>query len=173
MEITFLRWNLFQRVFLPEKGFTRNCFSAMVRPMRYIALLFTVCMLILGCEDKIGDSCSRDMDCSPNGDRSCDNTQPGGYCLIVTCSPDECPDEAACTEFTTPSPVFDTDDADAEALYEQLAPNRTRTYCLAKCKKNADCRSGYHCALDVELDESLDAMIIDSNYVALGVCVPN
>jgi len=145
----------------------------MVRPMKYIALLFILSVLVMGCEDKIGDSCSRDMDCSVDGDRSCDNSQPGGYCLIVTCSPDDCPDEAACTEFITPSPEFDSDDAEAEALYEQLAPNRSRTYCLARCRKNRDCRSGYHCALDPELDADLNGMIIDSNFEGLGVCVPN
>lgn len=153
----------------------------MVRPMKnfvkYLIPLLMLSITSIGCQKEIGDDCNRDMDCSANGDRTCDHNQPGGYCLIITCEPDECPGEAACTEFITPSPDFgdetDTDSSESELLYEQLAPSRARTYCLKKCKKDGDCRGGYQCALELDLDEQLNGLIIDSKYEGLGVCVPD
>ncbi|MBN2341558.1 MAG: hypothetical protein JXX29_14190 [Deltaproteobacteria bacterium] len=138
--------------------------------------IFGLAIWVLGCEDHIGDSCSMDMDCSPDGDRTCDNNQPHGYCLIITCAADQCPKEAACVEFVTPSPDFeadsDSESSQTEALYTQLSPNRTRTYCLKKCASDKGCRKGYFCALDDVLDVELSAIIIDSNSEDLGVCVP-
>lgn len=144
---------------------------------KLVMILFSVFCLV-GCQKEIGDECSMDMDCSDDGDRTCDHSQPGGYCVVITCTPDECPSEASCVEFITPSPEFqnsttDTEETYTEALYTQLAPNRTRTYCLKKCKKNSDCRGGYHCALEIELEDTLNGFIIDSTFSGLGACVPN
>ncbi|NLN63538.1 MAG: hypothetical protein GX146_11760 [Myxococcales bacterium] len=129
----------------------------------------------LSCQSEIGDGCRYDVDCSPNGDRNCDNGQPGGYCLIITCSPGTCPSEASCVEFLTPSPDFSAEDEEvftaAAPMYDALNPNRARTYCLQRCKKNSDCRGGYHCARDDELAQSLHASIAEYNAKG-GVCVP-
>ncbi len=134
-----------------------------------------VALFALGCNAKIGDGCSYDVDCSPDGDRICDNSQPGGYCLILTCSPDQCPEEAVCVEFVTPSPEWDAggDTDNAGALYEQLEPNRIRTYCLRRCKTDGGCRGAYHCARGGELEVELGGLIIDSRYAERGVCVPD
>ncbi|MBN2528735.1 MAG: hypothetical protein JXR76_20260 [Deltaproteobacteria bacterium] len=145
--------------------------------MKYVSIIFISCFMLFGCAKEIGDSCSRDMNCSVDGDRTCDGTQPGGYCLIITCSPDECPSEAVCAEFTTPSPNFeaDSDSSESQGLYARMAPNRTRTYCLRKCKKDKDCRDRYHCAMGAELEDEvtgLNGLIIDSTWQGLGVCVP-
>ena len=129
-----------------------------------------------GCKAKIGDSCTYDADCSKEADRTCDNSQPGGYCLIITCTPDRCPKEASCVEYLSPSPEFDTTDTDTgnftPILYEQLEPNRTRTYCMQRCKKDKDCRGEYHCAGYDELTDEINARIIDKNGEDDKICIP-
>ena len=52
-----------------------------------------------GCARKIGDECTTAADCNPNGTRSCDSSQPGGYCTIQGCDETSCPDEAACIRY--------------------------------------------------------------------------
>jgi hypothetical protein len=145
----------------------------------YIAFLFL--LLLVGCKPEIGDSCGYDVDCSANGDRICDNNQPGGYCLKITCSAGSCPKEASCVEFITQSPAFDSDDTgsadpfdtdEQSALYTLLEQNRTRTYCLQRCKKDNDCRARYHCADADELDGDLGAVVLDEKHQDRGICVP-
>src|SRR5436190_23330379 len=48
---------------------------------------------------EIGDDCSLSSDCSPQGDRICDVSSPGGYCTIIGCDFDTCPGEAVCVRF--------------------------------------------------------------------------
>ena len=119
-----------------------------------------------GCAPEIGDECSYDADCSPNLDRNCDRSQPGGYCLIIGCDPDECPSEAVCVEFTTPCPT-----GTSEETCEQIEPNRGRTYCLEHCKSEGDCRSQYTCADPIEA--GLFAEIIDFDPNGSKICVPD
>ena len=133
-----------------------------------------------GCAAEIGDSCSYDVDCSPNMDRNCDRNQPSGYCLILSCDPDTCPSEAVCIEFTTPCP-----DGTDEETCEQIEENRERTYCLRHCTGGEDCRSGYECLLPegntVEgeayaLPVLENATIVDLDYNPeneWGICVPS
>lgn len=52
-----------------------------------------------GCKKQIGDDCTTAADCNPNGSRSCDQTQPGGYCTIQGCDETSCPSEAVCMRF--------------------------------------------------------------------------
>ena len=50
-----------------------------------------------GCSRKIGDACSNSADCDPTGGtRSCDLSQPGGYCLIEGCDARSCPEDSVC-----------------------------------------------------------------------------
>ena len=53
---------------------------------------------VLGCTPNIGNKCSLSTDCSQLGDRLCDTTQPGGYCTVFNCEPDQCPN-AICVAF--------------------------------------------------------------------------
>ena len=134
---------------------------------------------LVGCSAEIGDSCGYDIDCSENGDRNCDNNQPGGYCLILSCEADKCPSEAVCVEFATPCP-----DGTPTATCDQIEENRTRTYCLRHCKSDKGCRSHYQCVLPAgnAIDGSTtslpyleDATIIDLDYnpdKEWGICVP-
>jgi hypothetical protein len=131
------------------------------------------------CEAEIGDSCSYDVDCSPNMDRNCDMNQPSGYCLILSCDPDTCPGEAVCIEFTTPCP-----DGTEEGTCDQIEENRERTYCLRHCSGGKDCRSGYQCLLpegntvegkEYSLPVLENATIVDLDYnpeKEWGICVP-
>jgi len=52
-----------------------------------------------GCGHNIGDGCSINTDCSTNNDRTCDLSQPGGYCTIEGCDQSSCPSDSACVRF--------------------------------------------------------------------------
>jgi hypothetical protein len=52
-----------------------------------------------GCGHSIGDGCSTNTDCSANGDRTCDLSQPGGYCTVEGCDQTSCPSDSACVRF--------------------------------------------------------------------------
>lgn len=82
-----------------------------------------------GCAPRIGDGCYSQTNCSINGDRVCDITQPGGYCTVFDCSPDTCPDDSVCVRF------------------EPDSPRLSRFVCMRRCSGNGDCRTdkGYTC----------------------------
>jgi hypothetical protein len=126
--------------------------------------------LFAACKPEIGDECTYDADCSANMDRYCDSSQPGGYCLIIGCGPDECPEEASCVNFTTPCPTGQGYEEDAEPdKCSIIEPNRGRPYCMRHCSGNGDCRSGYRC---IE-PEILDGAIIDFSGGKTKICVPD
>ncbi|HEY3236345.1 MAG TPA: hypothetical protein VGJ84_16630 [Polyangiaceae bacterium] len=102
--------------------------------------VFGFCLLLAGCRPKIGDDCDTSADCSSNGDRLCDPTQPGGYCTIFNCEPGGCPEEAVCVAFHVAI-------SSASACVDPQGESRLRrTFCVAKCERAKDCRSGYVCA---------------------------
>lgn len=109
---------------------------------RHDLMLFSGALLLLlpalgGCAPKIGDACSVSTDCSATGGRLCDTTQPGGYCTLFNCEPGTCPSEAICVAFkTNPSRA---------CANPQSSSRLQRTFCMAKCSSNSDCRSGYAC----------------------------
>jgi hypothetical protein len=124
--------------------------------------LVIACMafgLVAGCGNQIGDSCSGSSDCSPNGDRFCDNTQPDGYCTIVGCDFNSCPEEAVCVRFFSGGFVNRTCDPATEdvatdmcsfdevcSLDRVCSPKSSETReCLLSCSSNGDCRDGYEC----------------------------
>ena len=91
-------------------------------------LLITFAILLslffMGCSTSTGDSCEQESDCDSG--LTCDMDFPNGYCLSYNCNlhnSESCTENAQCTYFI-----------ETEA-----------TYCLAKCNKNDDCRSGYDC----------------------------
>jgi hypothetical protein len=103
-----------------------------------------LCLLIvssgwaMGCTPSIGDKCVLSTDCSIRGDRLCDTAQPGGYCTIFGCRGNLCPDEAACVLFNA---------AVQGCGYDDRQNSRTgRTFCMAQCHTDSDCRGGYICA---------------------------
>jgi hypothetical protein len=89
------------------------------------------------CAPEIGDECKTSLDCSSQGSRLCDRTQPHGYCTLRGCERGTCPEESVCVKF--------------RPAQERLST----TWCMAKCDDDGDCRTdeGYRCRkLEVEAD---------------------
>jgi hypothetical protein len=119
------------------------------RPLEAVILAVTVLTGALGCEAIIGDPCKTNYDCSEDGDRVCDRTQPHGYCTILDCEPNGCPTEAVCVQF------FDGVHA--------------RNYCMRQCKNDGDCDRGlYECVEEVEGVST----ILDNPGKYKGYCAP-
>jgi hypothetical protein len=114
----------------------------------------------MGCTPEIGDKCILSTDCSLRGERLCDTSQPGGYCTILNCRGNLCPDNAACVLF---HPTIQGCD------YNDRTPSRTgRTFCVKTCSDNSDCREGYVC--DDPRRDPWGAIILDDNQ-AERVCI--
>ncbi len=94
-----------------------------------LAALALSLALAAGCSPRIGDSCSDSTNCSINNDRLCDQSQPGGACIVFNCLPNSCPDGAVCARFRSDEP--------------RLAV----VACMRGCASDSDCRTGegYHC----------------------------
>lgn len=124
----------------------------MTRAFR-LALATALALFGAGCTPELGDKCVLSTDCSLRGDRTCDTSQPGGYCTIRDCRANSCPDDGACVlyEPTVPGCGFDS-----------RSPSRvSRSYCMAGCEEDGDCRGGYVC---VDPKQSpWNAVILDTN----------
>ena len=103
-----------------------------------LALYVAGAALALGCTPKIGDECTVSTNCSVSGDRLCDITQPNGYCTVFNCEPDTCPEASECINFGTSSSV------DLCTPSQGISPHQ-RSFCMASCSTDADCRAGYAC----------------------------
>ena len=130
-----------------------------------------------GCKREIGDECTTAADCNPNGTRSCDTSQPGGYCTIQGCDETSCPSEAVCmryfpTQFLTepcdPTPTTGPEGCAADEICLDVglcAPMSTELrYCVKTCESADDCRGGYECRMagtrgSMALISSLDAVV--------------
>ncbi len=116
----------------------------------------------LGCTPSIGDKCVLSTDCSVRGDRLCDTAEPGGYCTIFNCSGNLCPDQAACVLFHA---------AVQGCGYDDRRASRTgRTFCMAQCQSDSDCRGGYICADPRKTPWS--AVILDDDQTQRVCIVP-
>lgn len=127
---------------------------------------------LVGCGKEIGDPCRTSIDCSINGDRTCDISQPGGYCTVEGCDERSCPNESTCVRFfptrflekacnvrlediSVDAPDNDcrpeevclaADGAPAGSTAGVCAPRSTeRRFCAKTCKSDGDCRGGYVC----------------------------
>ena len=103
---------------------------------------------LAGCQPLIGDDCTTNIDCSEDGDRFCDRTQPGGYCTIIDCEPNACPSEGVCVQF-----------------FEGV---HARNYCMRECNGNGDCRGAYFCTEPIEGV----SFILDDPFGKKGYCAP-
>lgn len=129
------------------------------------AVLFGCLGWLSACAPKIGDSCNNSNDCSANGDRLCDTTQPGGYCTIFNCDPTNCPfDESLCVAFNNVvSTVGICPDPHRPSPY-------ARTFCMARCKKSSDCRAGYECT-DLTEENPWGAEVVTKKSNSGKVCL--
>jgi hypothetical protein len=133
-----------------------------VVPLASLALA-TALISLSGCTPGIGDKCSLSTDCSVTGTLVCDTSQPNGYCTVLNCTDDSCPNSAVCVMFqaTVPGCAYD----------DYQSPSRTgRSFCMAHCSRDSDCRQseGYTCR-----DPTVapwNAAILDNNQ-SQGVCL--
>jgi hypothetical protein len=95
----------------------------------------------VACTPSIGDDCRVSTDCSIRGDRLCDTAQPGGYCTQLNCGGGGCADEATCVLFNSAVPGCGYDDRSGP-----FGSRVARSFCMATCTSNGDCRGGYVCA---------------------------
>jgi hypothetical protein len=118
-----------------------------------------------GCGKEIGDSCLVGSDCDPNGTQGeiCDISQHDGYCTVIGCDYDTCPDDGVCVAFFVGR--FDnkpcdpgTEDLPSSAgtdacnldeictLTGNCVPRSAeKRYCMATCSDSGDCRDQYEC----------------------------
>jgi hypothetical protein len=119
-------------------------------------VLFAV--LAAGCGKQIGDACIVSSDCDPNGLRVCDIADKEGYCTIMGCDYNTCPEEATCVRFFTGG--FDNKPCDPTAdnandgcsldelctLDGHCVPRSAELrFCMKTCDSDGDCRDGYEC----------------------------
>lgn len=127
------------------------------------ALLLPVAALAAGCRPTIGDKCTTSTDCSIQGDRLCDATQPDGYCTIFNCEPGTCPPgEAVCVGFDP-----ELDPACGPTINATKTPRFERTFCMKTCQQDSDCRAGYKCVPP----ESHDAQVVDPGALDAKICL--
>lgn len=105
-------------------------------------LLYLAVVTLAACTPSIGDHCVLSTDCSVQGDRICDTSQPNGYCS-KSCAGDDCPNKAACVLYSTAIPGCGFNDRNGRS-----GSRVSRSWCSARCFSNADCRTdeGYVCA---------------------------
>jgi hypothetical protein len=127
--------------------------------LRLVAPLALACG-VLGCTPSIGDACSYATECSASGTRICDTTQPGGYCTVGNCDRGTCPEGSYCVLFGAQDPGCSTND--------RATPRLARTYCMATCSSDGDCRGGYTCASPTGLPWA--GRVLDDNAAAF-VCL--
>jgi hypothetical protein len=82
-----------------------------------------------GCGHKIGDSCQTSADCDPtSGLRTCDLSQPGGYCILEGCDARSCPSDSVCGRFFPEPPLLEVDSTMA---CDPAASDPTAAGCMA------------------------------------------
>jgi hypothetical protein len=129
----------------------------------WIAAAAAAALTLGACGAEIGDSCFSSIDCSTTGDRICDTTQEDGYCTVLGCDYDTCPEESVCVRFVVGSfenvacdPL--TEDLEASNATDDCSLNELCTlagtcvprsaeirYCMRTCGDGGDCRDGYEC----------------------------
>ncbi|WP_437576352.1 hypothetical protein [Sorangium sp. So ce887] len=131
--------------------------------------------LLAGCGPQIGDACITSLDCAQQEQLLfCDGTQPGGYCTVFNCEPDSCYGSSVCVAF---NPVLDQACGELENV---RWPRFERTFCMATCDDDDDCRSGYSCVAlgDIRGAAAIppgerNAAIVDSEPESSKACLPD
>jgi hypothetical protein len=132
-------------------------------PLMHLSARFALFVLMAGlvglgaCGKEIGDACQFSTDCSPNGDRLCDNSLKDGYCTVFGCDYTTCPEDSVCVQFFTgtfSNKACDhtkLDDAACTldelcAVNDHCVPRSSEVrYCMRTCGTAGDCRDGYEC----------------------------
>jgi hypothetical protein len=131
------------------------------------ALVALAALAALSCKPQIGDECQISTDCSAAGDRLCDISAPNGYCTIFNCEPGSCPeDESLCLQFgwrRSSAPECAADPAPSPYA---------RSFCMASCESDDDCRADYECADLSDPDNAWGALVIDRGRGSRACLVP-
>ncbi|WP_437286988.1 hypothetical protein [Sorangium sp. So ce406] len=139
-----------------------------------LLVVLGVSSLLAGCGPQIGDECTTSLDCVQQEQALfCDTTQPGGYCTIFNCEPNGCFGSSVCVAF---NPVLDQA---CGALENARWPRFERTFCMATCDEDEDCRGGYACVPLRDVREAAaiapgerNAVIVDTEPEAWKACLP-
>ena len=125
-----------------------------------LAAIVVSATLLGGCGRKIGDECKDSLECNnEDNTRTCDLSQPGGYCTIEGCDERSCPEEAVCIRFfpmmSYLSKSCDPAAPNACEPHElcipfpeggRCAPRSTeKRNCMLACEDDGDCRDDYVC----------------------------
>ena len=115
-----------------------------------------ISLVLVGCGQEIGDACETALDCSSQGSRLCDRTQPHGYCTLRGCERGTCPEESVCVKFRPEQ--------------ERLAV----TFCMYGCEEDDDCRNdeGYQCVRADAFGARGEAEILGSSSQRFCVARP-
>jgi hypothetical protein len=133
--------------------------------VRHPAFATIFALIGLSCAPQIGDECETSVDCSQGGERLCDITQPGGYCTIFNCEPGDCPDDSVCVVFgAEPSALPACNQGDGLSRF-------ARSFCMASCGSNSDCRSGYDCIDVGDASNPWAALVVDHGESG-KICIP-
>jgi hypothetical protein len=146
-------------------------------PNRAAGMLACLLLLSLGgaCSKKIGDDCRTSIDCSQDNERTCDISQPGGYCTIEGCDERSCPSDSACVRFFPrlflTKACTDGCGVDELCVGDQCAPRASeRRFCVQTCGGNGDCRGGYICR---EAGTAGSLPLTSNPAAKLNFCAPN
>ncbi len=128
--------------------------------VRALAVLLVVIPL-WACGKKIGDACRVSDDCiEEDPSRTCDTSQPGGYCTLMGCEERTCPDESVCMRFFPVDNAATCTPGRAPAESECALLGRDyicldtgvcvkrfseRRWCVLRCGDSGDCRDDYQC----------------------------
>ncbi|WP_437588794.1 hypothetical protein [Sorangium sp. So ce1000] len=131
--------------------------------------------LLAGCGPQIGDPCTTSLECVQQEQALfCDGTQPGGYCTAFNCEPDSCYGSSVCVAF---NPVIDQACGELESV---RSPRFERTFCMATCEEDDDCRKGYSCVALGDIQGAAarapgerNAAIVDTEPEGRRACLPN
>jgi hypothetical protein len=163
----------------------------LMRP--WICLVFLIAAATAGCSKEIGDSCVLDTDCDPNGGRTCDLSGQDGYCTVMGCDYDTCPEEAECVSFfmgqfdnepctpATEDMPGGTNDCNPDEICDleaHCAPRASEVrYCMRKCDSQGDCRDGYECRdLNLEMEHGGEPVVAPGDTVDTSTpkfCAPS
>jgi hypothetical protein len=128
---------------------------------RNLPLALLLLLPLAACGKKIGDECRTQFDCNDEDDtRSCDISQPGGYCTIEGCDERSCPEESVCVRFFPRAELLPItcdprapDRGASACTHDELcldagrcAPRATEfRRCVKGCGSDGDCRDDYQC----------------------------
>ncbi len=121
--------------------------------MTRILLCAALAVVTAACGEKIGDSCSINSDCAPEGGRTCDTASPGGYCTVRGCDIGTCPSESECVQFYSVINVDKSCASPADCTIDEICTLggvcATRAsevrFCMLACSGHGDCRGSYEC----------------------------